>query len=87
MAKNKSLSRIDAIIDGLESVAHVERDQNGGETVWFDSVEAGEESRQRNRDLDTLFERAYFFGLVVTSVDFESGCIRLQHPDRAEWSK
>ena len=79
--------RIEDAVDGLETVEHVQRDQMGGETVWFADAETGAESRQRSRDIGELLAKAHFYGFVVTDVDFDDeigGNLRLQDADRFE---
>jgi len=79
--------RIEDAVDGLSTVEHVERDQLGGETVWFTDAETGAESRQRSRDIGQLLAKAHFYGFVVTDVDFDDdigGNLRLQDADRFE---
>lgn len=78
-------SQIDAVLDGLELVEHVEPDPKGGRTVWFSDVESGEQTRQQNREMGTLLERAHFYGLLVTDIQFDDRTVRLQNPQHVEW--
>ena len=86
MSREEQSRRVSQIIEGLELVSHTERDQNGGVTIYFDDVEHGEEVRNLNWEVGKILERANFYGMVVTDINFVWDTLRLQHRDRVEWS-